>query len=99
MGISRYRFVGTVDAGRTIMTSDANTKIRNAILNGVLSYRSIIVQEPSRLDQIAGEQYGDSSLWWIIAAASTIGWGLQVPKGTLLLVPRNAGKVFRILGG
>ena len=98
MGISRYRYVGIANGGRTIMTSEANTKIRTAVLNGVLGYRSVVLQEPSRLDQIAGEQYGDSSYWWVIAAASTIGWGLQVPRGTLLLVPTSINKVFKLLG-
>jgi len=45
------------------------------------------IQGLARLDQLAGQIYGNGSYWWAIAAASDIGWGLQVPPGTRLLIP------------
>jgi hypothetical protein len=53
-----------------------------------------MLTETQRLDVLAGIEYGDSSLWWIIAAASNIGWGLQVPPGILIKIPAlaDAGK-------
>jgi hypothetical protein len=42
-----------------------------------------------RLDTLAGKYYGSSQYWWIIAAASGIGWGLQVPPGTLIRIPES----------
>jgi len=36
---------------------------------------------------LAGIEYGNSTYWWIIAAASHIGWSLQVPEGTLIRIP------------
>jgi hypothetical protein len=47
----------------------------------------IVLQQNQRLDTIAGDVYGNGKLWWIIAAASNIGWGLQCPAGTILLIP------------
>lgn len=37
-----------------------------------------------RLDTLAGSIYGNAKYWWILAAASDIGWGLQAPPGTVL---------------
>jgi nucleoid-associated protein YgaU len=39
-----------------------------------------------RLDTLAGSLYGDARYWWVIAAASDIGWGLQIPPGTIIRV-------------
>ena len=50
------------------------------------------------MDIIAGEVYGDAALWWVIAAASGIGWGLQVPAGTVLNVPTRLEQVTRLVG-
>jgi len=57
----------------------------------------IIGQYGDRLDLLAFKYYGDSSYWWIIAAASNIGWGLQVPPGTLIKIPRDLDKVIGII--
>ena len=43
------------------------------------------------MDIIAHSEYGDGRLWWVIAAASGIGWGLQVPPGTIIKMPSNVG--------
>ena len=50
-----------------------------------------------RFDTLAQQYYDDSSLWWIIAAASGIGWSLQLPPGTFLTIPKNLNQVFVLL--
>ncbi len=67
--------------------------LREAALSGTISTREDFLREGERLDTIAGEEYGDSRLWWIIAGSSGIGWNLQVPPGTFLLVPTNLMQV------
>jgi len=61
--------------------------IRAALSDGTLSYTSRVSTGVERLDTAAGRAYGDAGYWWIIAAASNIGWGLQVPPGTSLIIP------------
>jgi len=39
------------------------------------------------LDHLAATYYKDSRYWWVLAAASEIGWGLQLPPGTVIVVP------------
>ena len=56
-----------------------------------------IVQEGDRLDAIAGRFYGDGRLWWIVAASSGIGWWLQVPPGTRLLIPTDLNQIESVI--
>ena len=53
----------------------------------------MVLTSGHRLDTIAGGVLGDSSLWWTIAVLSGIGWGLQVPPGTRLIVPTNISDI------
>jgi hypothetical protein len=55
------------------------------------------MEEGERLDSLAGTVYGDASLWWIIASASGIGWGMQVPPGTLIFIPNDPGAAYGVL--
>jgi hypothetical protein len=73
--------------GRARGASNSPRRVREAIEAGTLDYEERVLQEGERLDAIAGELYGDSTMWWAIAAASGIGWSLQVPPGTRVLVP------------
>lgn len=68
-------------------TSRAREAIQSAIANQTLVTKQLVVRGRERLDTLAGVLYGDSQYWWILAAASNIGWGLQVPPGTILQVP------------
>lgn len=67
--------------------------LRDAATSGLISVRKDYLREGERLDVIAGAEYGDSRLWWVIAGASGIGWNLQVPPGTYLLVPTDLVQV------
>lgn len=91
MAISRYSFVNKLSFANNHFygTSHHSTKINKAVNNGLLDYEIHSLKEGERIDQIAFRAYGDSSYWWIIAAASGIGWGLQIPPGTILRIPTN----------
>lgn len=49
-----------------------------------------VTQEGDRLDSIAYQFYGDSSLWWIIAAANNIHDApIALDDGTILRIPQD----------
>ncbi len=87
MAIRRYNTSNVISLGTQYGTSRAHELIRGAIANGNLQYNSEIIKGFDRLDSIAGKAYGDSGLWWVIAAASDIGWGLQLPPDTVIKIP------------
>jgi len=98
MAISRYNRDGTILAGRAFGTATAVNAIRQAIRRGEISLQTRILSEGQRLDTVAGQAYGDSRLWWVIAAASNIGWGLQVPAGTELNIPTDLSQIGDLVG-
>lgn len=83
----RYTNTNSYAFGRALGSSTSPGRIRDSIEAGSVSFESRVLQEGERLDTIAGQAYGDSTLWWVIAAASGIGWSLQVPPGTRILIP------------
>jgi hypothetical protein len=97
MAIGRYTFVSKVPGKRALATSANQTRIYNAVVNGMIAFTPKVIQGNQRLDQIAAAAYGSSSYWWIIAAASGIGWGLQVPPGTIVRVPKNLSDILAII--
>jgi len=91
----RYSNSTVYSIGTARGASKSPLAIREAVETGALRTTIRVLQEGERLDTIAGEVYNDSTLWWVIAAASGIGWSLQVPPGTRILVP-NLEQVSRI---
>lgn len=89
--ISRHRSDSLIPNGTG--TSSAMRNIRDAVRQGSLSFSVVILKENQRLDHVAFSAYGDSRLWWVIAAASGIGWWLQVPPGTRLRVPTDISRI------
>ena len=87
MALRRYARTNILGANRQYGTSQAIKIIRNGISSGKVRYYSQRLLEGQRLDSIAGRIYGDGRLWWVIAAASNIGWGLQVPPETIINIP------------
>jgi nucleoid-associated protein YgaU len=83
----RYTDSTVYDLGRARGSSNSPLRIRDAVEAGTLTCEERVIQQGERLDGIAGEVYGNSTLWWAIAAASGIGWALQVPPGTRILIP------------
>ncbi len=97
MKISRYQNDAPINGGKLLASSTAVMRIRRAVRAGRLSLRPHVVREYQRLDKIAGDFYGDGRLWWVIAAASDIGWSLQVPPGTRLNIPTELSEVAGII--
>jgi hypothetical protein len=95
--MKRYENDLTIKNGKLLQTNSSITIIRNAISRGLVSYREITLKEGERLDTLAGKYYGDGSLWWILAAASNIGWWLQVPPGTIIKIPTDLGVISSLL--
>ena len=89
MARSRYTFVSRIDDGQGIGAWSNGQIIFNAVLSGTLEADTIVLTQGQRLDHLAGQYYGDSSYWWIIAAASGIGWAMQCPAGTVIKIPKN----------
>ena len=87
MATSRYVNTPRLGLNSHLGTSQVIKKIRSAVARGVLPVREITLRGVERLDTIAGAAYGDGRYWWILAAASDIGWGMQVPPGTIILIP------------
>ncbi len=87
MPISRYAKDNIILRGSTLATPAATSEIRSAIAQGRLKTQVITLQGLGRLDELAGQFYGDGRYWWVIAAASNIGWGQQVPAGTRIVIP------------
>ncbi len=83
----RYSRTPSLNLGYSYGTSYLIPIIRNGIANGSIRYEETILDEAERLDIFAGKVYQDSLLWWLICAASDIGWCLQVPPGTRLKIP------------
>ena len=87
MAVSRYTRTTRFDGGSVIGVGRAGRRIFAAIEQGRIPAQVMVVREGQRLDTISHEVYGDSQYWWVIAAASGIGWWLQVPPGTEIIVP------------
>lgn len=87
----RYDFKG-------IQSTESINVIRSGIESGDIQITKVLIlTEADRVEHIAGALYGDSRYWWIIAAASEIGWALQAPPGTIIKVP-DINDVQRLLG-
>lgn len=92
MYIDRYKSDSLL-GGKILSTNGAIRRLRDAFAAGQISTTSYVVKEGERLDVLAGRFYGDGRLWWVIAAASGIGWWVQVPPGTQLYVPTDLTQV------
>lgn len=97
MAVSRYSRAPVLELGKRYGTSRAIEVIRNGLQNGTIRSRELTLQGFERLDVLAGREYGDGRYWWVIAAASNIGWGVQAPPGTLIRIP-NLEDVLSLVG-
>lgn len=88
MSFSRYRNSPKINFGSQYGTYKAMVAVRNAIAAGRLPITEVVTLTGNqRLDHLAAIYYNDARLWWVLAGASEIGWGLQVPPGTIITVP------------
>jgi hypothetical protein len=97
MAFSRYDDDDLVENGRLLATNTTIVRIRDAIRTGAVKTTTSVLSENQRLDIIAGNVYGDGRLWWIIAMASGIGWWLQAPAGTRLVIPTDLTEIEDLL--
>jgi hypothetical protein len=97
MAFSRYSRTSIIDFGSQFGTSKTIQAIRSAVKNNRISTKEIVLRGAERLDTVAGVVYNDARYWWILAAASDIGWGLQVPAGTLVKIP-DLSEVAALIG-
>lgn len=95
MSLSRYINLQGPEANTKSM-SEVNYLIRLGVIRGDIRTNEIVLEENRRLDQLSGQFYGTASYWWVIAAASGIGWGLQVPAGTLISVPLDINQILSL---
>jgi len=96
--INRYRRAPKIKNGRSYGTFDPCYIVYNAAVTGRLTCITHTLVEGERLDILAGQHLGDGRLWWVISAASGIGWNLQVPPGTFLRIPVNNQQVAALIG-
>lgn len=81
----RYRNQALSTNGFSIRS--AAGMIRNEVEAGTIGTSFYILKAGERLDILADKFYGSGKLWWVIAAASGIGWWLQATPGTILTIP------------
>lgn len=88
MAFSRYKSDRLLNLGTQYGTTTSILAVRNAVKFGIIPIVDIItVKENQRLDHLSAIYYTDARYWWVLAAASDIGWGLQVPAGTVITIP------------
>ena len=97
MAMGRYTFTSKIKLGEGFATSISASRIFRACSNGQLDFDTTVLSGGQRLDSLAANIYGSASLWWVLAAASGIGWGLQCPPGTLVRIPSNLGAVMQLV--
>ncbi len=94
----RYGKTPRIRGGKQHGTSYGCNTLYHSTKAGHINSKVYVTKESERLDIIAAKQYGSSHFWWIIAAASGVGWALQVPPGTVLRVPTNLEEVLLYVG-
>jgi hypothetical protein len=75
---------------KTMKTSSEKTRLQTTILPNIVGANDTYIETitPERLDALANQFYGDTSMWWVIAAANGIGKGtIRVPIGMILRIP------------
>lgn len=87
MSFSRY------ENSETRKTNDGRTVFRSTIYPNI-PFRNddvyVATETGDRLDTLANQFYGDSTLWWIIASANNIHNAVfALEDGTVLRIPQN----------
>ena len=85
-------------AGGKLQSAQTVMRIRRARDLGLITFQQLILTEDQRLDHLAFEHLGNSTLWWVLAAMSDIGWGLQVPAGTVINIPTDLAPIRTLVG-
>ena len=97
MAISRYDRDPLIFGGRSFGSAQSVVIIRDAVRRGQLSLKEKIMSESERLDVIAGQQYQDASLWWVIAMFNKKPTEAHFNLGETVYVPLPLEQVLRIM--
>lgn len=97
MSFSRYQRTDILGYNFQYGSSNTHVIIRDAVKNSKVFYKTIVLHEAERLDHLAFKHYQNGRYWWIIAAASDVGWGLQVPPGTVIRIP-DLSEIAKLIG-
>jgi hypothetical protein len=93
----RYKNNTTIKGAASLGTNQSVPRFRKAYEAGQISTISLVLGADLRLDQLAFKYLGSPAYWWAIAALSGIGWGLQLPAGTRVVIPVNIDEVKRFV--
>jgi hypothetical protein len=74
-------------------TANLCSNIFNDCRTGRLESTTIFYKEGDRLDYFSQKYYGNGMDWWVIAAASGLGWWLQINPGTEITIPLDIKQV------
>ena len=97
MSVGRYTFGKRINRGQGFANPRTSSKIFRACEAGVIPFSTIALRGGQRLDVLAHETYGDASFWWVIAAASGIGYAMQASHGSIIRIPNNLSDVIRLV--
>ena len=95
---NRYKRAPRIRNGKLYGTYNAGRVIHQAVHTRQIQFSTYVTKQGDRLDIISGDAYGTGDYWWVIAAASGIGWALQVPPGTRLFIPTDIQAVEALVG-
>ena len=98
MAFKRYGRDKHIRGGKCMATNQTIRLLRGAMRNGQISFKAYAIKEGERLDQLAALHLGSSKYWWIIAILSGIGWNLQLPPGTRVVIPTSVNQIRRFVG-
>lgn len=88
MPFTRYASDGYRYDFKGYQSTESISLIRSGIETGTIRIiKTLLLTQTDRVEHIAANLYGDARYWWVIAAASNIGWALQAPPGTVIIVP------------
>ena len=94
----RYGKTSLIKGGKQYGTAFGCNSLYHACRKGLINTKIVVSRQGQRLDILAALNYGNAQLWWVIAAASGVGWGLQIPPGTLVKIPTNLEQVNMYVG-
>ena len=94
---SRYLLTPKLNFGTQYGTSDTISKLRAAVASGAVQTQVIFLKEVVRLDVLSGQYYGDGRYYWLISACSNIGFAIQTPPNTRIVIP-DLQQALRYLG-
>ena len=89
----RYSNDDKLSMATKLGTAKAARILRLAHSRGQISTTTVVMGQDLRLDILAYRYLGNPTYWWTIAALSNIGWAMQLPPGTRLIVPTNADQI------